>query len=55
MTQDLFAGCIGVSKKSVEAWEYGRAKPDGAVRRLLGLMWDNPHFAEENGIVYKEE
>ena len=54
MTQDLFARCIGVSKKSVEAWEYGRAKPDGAARRLLGLMCDNPHFAEENGIVYKE-
>ena len=55
MTQDLFARCIGVSKKSVEAWEYGRAKPDGAARRLLGLMCDNPCFAQENGIVCKEE
>ena len=55
MTQELFARCIGVSKKSVEAWEYGRAKPDGAARRLLGLMCDNPYFAQENGIVYKEE
>ena len=55
MTQDVFARCIGVSKKSVEAWEYGKAKPDGAARRLLGLMCDNLYFAQENGIAYHED
>ena len=52
MTQEIFARCIGVSKKSVEAWECGRTKPDGAARRLLGLLRDNPYFAAENGIVF---
>ena len=50
MTQKTFAACIGVSPKSVEAWEGGRSRPDGAARRLLGLMRDNPNFAEKMGI-----
>ena len=50
MTQKTFATCIGVSPKSVEAWEGGRSKPDGAARRLLGLMRDHPNFAENMGI-----
>ena len=35
MTQQPFAACIGVSPKSVEAWEGGRSRPDGAARRLI--------------------
>ena len=54
MTQELFAFCIGVSKKSVEAWEGGRSKPDGAARRLLGLMQNNPNFARDMGIYVRE-
>ena len=50
MTQKTFAACIGVSPKSVEAWEGGRSRPDGAARRLLGLMRDDPQFAEKTGI-----
>ena len=50
MTQKTFAACIGVSAKSIEAWEGGRAHPDGAARRMLGLMRDHPNFAEEMGI-----
>lgn len=53
MTQGLFAACIGVSKKSVEAWEGGRSKPDGAARRTLGLMQNNPRFADEAGIIVR--
>ena len=51
MTQSTFAACIGVTKKAVEAWEGGRSHPDGAARRLLGLMHANPNFAEINGIL----
>lgn len=51
MTQSIFAACIGVSKKSVEAWEGGRSKPDGAARRTLGLLQLNPRFADESGII----
>ena len=51
MTQPVFAACIGVTKKAVEAWEGGRSRPDGAARRTLGLMRDNPHYAVEMGIL----
>ena len=50
MTQKVFAACIGVSPKSVEAWEGGRSRPDGAARRMLSLMRDHPNFAEKMGI-----
>ena len=50
MTQKTFAACIGVSEKSVEAWEGGRSRPDGAARRMLGLMKDHPGFAENMGL-----
>lgn len=50
MTQSVFAQCIGVTQKSVEAWEGGRSTPDGAARRLLGLMQNNPNFACDAGI-----
>lgn len=51
MTQSLFAMVIGVSIKTVEAWEGGRNKPDGAARRLIGLLKKNSKFADEAGIV----
>lgn len=53
MTQSIFASCIGVTKKAVEAWEGGRSKPDGAARRTLGLMQKNPRFADEVGIIVR--
>ena len=38
MSQALFARYMGVSFKTVEAWEAGRSsQPNGAARRLLGL------------------
>ena len=30
MSQGFFADVIGVSKETVESWEYGRVKPRGA-------------------------
>ena len=51
MTQGIFAECLGVTKKAVEGWEGGRSHPNGAVRRLLGLMKENPSFADETGII----
>ena len=35
LTQKLFAKYIGVSTKTVEAWEAGRNKPSGPSNRLL--------------------
>ncbi len=56
MPQRLFARCLGVTQKSVEAWEGGRSHPDGAARRLLGLLQNNPDFFQKTGIIiYNKE
>ena len=44
LSQVLFAGSLGVSPKTVEAWENGKNKPEGAYRRLLEIVRDDPGF-----------
>lgn len=51
LTQSLFAQYMGVSVKTVEAWEAGRNQPDGAARRLLAITRENPSFPISSGIV----
>ena len=51
LTQALFAQFMGVSVKTVEAWEAGRNQPDGAARRLLAITRENPSFPTSSGIV----
>ena len=51
LTQVLFAKYMGVSVKTVEAWEAGRNQPDGAARRLLAITRANPTFPIVSGIV----
>lgn len=38
MTQGLFANFLGVSVKTVEAWESGTNKPSGASNRLITML-----------------
>ena len=38
MTQSVFASYMGVSKKTVEAWEAGTNRPSGAASRILTMM-----------------
>ncbi|MDO4962085.1 MAG: helix-turn-helix domain-containing protein [Eubacteriales bacterium] len=38
MTQTVFANYMGVSKKTVEAWECGRTHPTGPASRLLAIL-----------------
>lgn len=38
MSQKIFASYIGVSPKTVEAWEAGTNHPSGAASRLLNMM-----------------
>ena len=38
MTQTVFADYLGVSKKTVEAWERGRTHPTGPAYRLLDIL-----------------
>lgn len=42
MTQAVFATFMGVSKKTVEAWESGRNMPDGPARRLFAIIQAAP-------------
>ena len=53
LTQVLFAKYMGVSVKTVEAWESGRNHPDGAACRLLTITKTNPEFPVSSGIVVR--
>lgn len=44
LTQVVFAQYMGVSVKTVEAWESGRNHPEGAACRLLALTQSDPLF-----------
>ena len=44
LSQVMFACSLGVSPKTVEAWENGRNKPEGASRRLLEIVRDDPDY-----------
>ena len=41
MSQAAFAKCLGVSAKTVEAWECGRTHPTGSARRLMSMISEN--------------
>lgn len=51
MTQVVFAEFMGVSVKTIEAWEAGRNKPVGSACRLLALTKTDPQFPQKSGIV----
>ena len=38
MTQKTFADCMGVSVKTIEAWECGRTHPTGPAYRLMDII-----------------
>ena len=47
MSQNVFASYMGVSCKTVEAWESGKNHPSGAASRLLNMMEMNNNLIEE--------
>ncbi|WP_338635799.1 helix-turn-helix domain-containing protein [Spirobacillus cienkowskii] len=49
-SQAIFAEFLGVSKKTVESWEYGKSHPNGAALRLLNLIDLDPEYFEEKAI-----
>lgn len=51
MTQVIFAKFMGVSVKTVEAWEAGKNRPAGTACRLLELTKLDPSFPQRSGIV----
>jgi len=44
LTQVLFGGIVGVSTKTVEAWEIGYRKPSSSAMRVLAELDTNPGF-----------
>ena len=53
MTQVLFAGFMGVSPKTVEAWEAGRNMPNGPARRILSMLKADPALLQKFNIIAK--
>jgi putative transcriptional regulator len=47
MSQKLFAGYLGVSQKTVEAWESGKNIPNGTASRLLQILEQNPNLINQ--------
>jgi len=47
MTQKVFSDLLGVSVRTVEAWETGKSHPNGSARRLLQLIEQKPEMVEE--------
>lgn len=45
MTQGVFASFLGVSPKTVEAWERGTNRPIGSACRLLDILDSRKDFA----------
>ena len=52
MTQVLFARYLGVSLKTVEAWEAGRNQPNGTACRMLSITKNDPQFPKSSGIIF---
>ena len=44
MTQKDFAGVLGVSTRTVEAWESGRSSPTPTAKNLMFLIQQNPEL-----------
>ena len=51
MTQRLFAEALGVSVKTVEAWEAGTNSPSGTASRMLELLNQDDELFERYSIV----
>lgn len=51
MTQITFAEVMGVSPKTVEAWEAGTNKPIGSARRFLSVLQADPSMLTKCDII----
>jgi putative transcriptional regulator len=45
MSQQIFAEILGVSKKTIEAWENGSRKPTGSALRLIEILKNDSKVA----------
>ena len=54
MTQKLFAAALGVSVKTVEAWESGINTPSGIANRMLELLSQDSTLLERCSVVARQ-
>ena len=54
MTQRLFAEALGISVKTVEAWEAGNNRPSGIASRLLDILQQDNNLFERYSIVARQ-
>ena len=54
-TQAVFAAVIGVSTKTVEAWEKGTNQPIGPARRMISLIQFDPEILQSYHIVNEND
>ena len=47
LTQGLLGGIVGVSTKTVEAWEVGYRRPSSSAMRVLAELDTNPEYFEK--------
>ena len=47
MPQGMFGSVVGVSGKTIEAWEAGTRKPNGSARRVLAELDTNPDYKDK--------
>ena len=52
-SQAAFAKVIGVSKKTIEAWESGINKPNGPSRLILSLFDKDPKIINKYNLVHQ--
>lgn len=53
MTQSTFAAVMGVSNKTVQAWEKGTNTPAGTARRMIGMLLADNTIPEKYHIIYR--
>lgn len=51
LSQTTFAYLMGVSKKTVEAWESGRNEPNGPAQRILMFLEKDNKFLEKYELI----
>ncbi|NLZ68056.1 MAG: type II toxin-antitoxin system MqsA family antitoxin [Spirochaetales bacterium] len=51
LSQSLFAQVLGVSHKTVQAWEHGTNIPTGSALRLMNILKKYPDVLMETNIV----
>lgn len=53
LTQLAFSQLVGVSIKTIEAWEKGTNSPNGPARRIIGMLKEDPDLPEKHHLIMR--